>query len=97
MQPANCCTPFHRTMLNLLNNSTPRYLFFKAKGDQKYWRSRLQKAYQRPTYEEAKRELKKIRQELNDINESAVASLDEGFEETLTCTGWVCLDCSADH
>ena len=57
---------------------------YLAKGDQKYWRDRLQKAYQRPTYEEAKRELKKIRQELSNINESAVASLDEGFEETLT-------------
>jgi len=57
---------------------------YLAKGDQKYWRSRLQKAYQRPTYKEAKRELSKIRQELSVINESAVASLDEGFEETLT-------------
>jgi transposase-like protein len=57
---------------------------YLAKGDQKYWRDRLQKAYQRPTYDEAKRELKKIRQELSNINESAVASLDEGFEETLT-------------
>ena len=57
---------------------------YLAKGDQKYWRDRLQKAYQRPTYEEAKQELKKIRQELSNINESAVASLDEGFEETLT-------------
>jgi len=57
---------------------------YLAKGDQKYWRNRLQKAYQRPTYEEARRALKKIRQELSNINESAVASLDEGFEETLT-------------
>jgi len=55
-----------------------------AKADQKYWRGRLQAAYQRPTYDEAKRALQKIRQELSDINESAVASLDEGFEETLT-------------
>lgn len=57
---------------------------YLPKGDQKYWRNRLQHAYQRPTYKEAKRELKKIRKELNEINESAVASLDEGFEETLT-------------
>jgi len=57
---------------------------YLAKGDQKYWRSRLQKAYLRPTYEEAKRELQKIRRELSEINESAAASLDEGFEETLT-------------
>lgn len=57
---------------------------YLAKGDQKYWRDRLQKAYGRPTYKEAKRELNKIRQELSSINESAVASLDEGLEETLT-------------
>ncbi len=57
---------------------------YLAKADQKYWRDRLQAAYQRPTYDEAKRALKKIRQELSNINESAVASLDEGFEETLT-------------
>ena len=57
---------------------------YLAKGDQKYWRNRLQKAYQRPTYDEAKQELTNIRQDLSDINESAVASLDEGLEETLT-------------
>lgn len=57
---------------------------YLAKSDQIYWRGRLQKAYQRPTYDEAKRELKKIRRELSEINESAVASLDEGLEETLT-------------
>lgn len=57
---------------------------YLAKGEQKFWRGRLQKAYQRPTYKEAKQELLKIRRELSDINESAVASLDEGFEETLT-------------
>jgi len=54
------------------------------RSDQKYWRKKLQKAYQRPTYEEAKRELRKIRGELELVNQSAVASLDEGFEETLT-------------
>ena len=42
------------------------------------------RAYGRPTYEEAKRELLKIRDELAEINESAVRRLDEGFEETLT-------------
>ncbi|MBU1676816.1 IS256 family transposase [bacterium] len=57
---------------------------YLAKSEQKYWRGRLQRAYQRPTYAEAKRELLKIRRELSEINESAVASLDEGFEETLT-------------
>lgn len=57
---------------------------YLAKGEQSFWRGRLQKAYQRPTYGEAKKAFKKIRQELSLINESAVASLDEGFEETLT-------------
>lgn len=54
------------------------------RSDQGYWRKRLQKAYQRPSYEEAKRELRKIRGELELVNQSAVSSLDEGFEETLT-------------
>jgi putative transposase len=57
---------------------------YLAKKDQKYWRGRLQRAYERPTYEEAKRARLKIRSELAEINESAVASLDEGLEETLT-------------
>ena len=52
--------------------------------EQSSWRGRLQRAYGRPTYEEAKRELLEIRDELAEINESAVRSLDEGFEETLT-------------
>ena len=44
----------------------------------------MQRASQRPTYEEAKRDLKAIRAELAEINQSATASLDEGFEESLT-------------
>ena len=52
--------------------------------EQSSWRGRLQRAYGRPTYDEAKRELLEIRDELAEINESAVRSLDEGFEETLT-------------
>ncbi len=52
--------------------------------EQKRWRRKLQNAYQRPTYREAAQDLKAIRRELVAVNESAVASLDEGFEETLT-------------
>jgi transposase-like protein len=52
--------------------------------EQKRWRAKLQRAYQRPTYKEATHDLKAIRSELQELNESAVASLDEGFEETLT-------------
>jgi transposase-like protein len=52
--------------------------------EQKHWRRKLQRAYQRPTHAEASHDLKAIRRELQELNESAVASLDEGFEETLT-------------
>jgi transposase-like protein len=54
------------------------------RAEQKSWRQRLQRAYQRPTYEEAVHALKALRQELGEVNQSAAASLDEGFEETLT-------------
>lgn len=46
-------------------------------------RRKLQAAYAQPTYEQAKTS-KKLRAELAVLNLSAVASLDEGFEETLT-------------
>lgn len=54
------------------------------KGEQAWWRKRLQHAYQRPTYDEAKAELQAVRRDLEQRNLSAVGSLDEGFEETLT-------------
>jgi transposase-like protein len=47
-------------------------------------RRKLQGAYQEVTYEKAKERLSKIRKELQLINQSAVSSLDEGMEETLT-------------
>ena len=47
-------------------------------------RWKLQEAYQEPTYERAKEKLSKIRKELQLVNRSAVNSLDEGLEETLT-------------
>jgi len=53
-------------------------------GRQAEFRRKLQNGYQQPTYEKAKAALKKVRGELATINRSAVASLDEGFEETLT-------------
>jgi putative transposase len=55
-----------------------------SKSEQAWWRKRLQRAYERPTYEEAKTALKEIRRDLEERNLSAVGSLDEGFEETLT-------------
>ena len=57
---------------------------YLPRAEQKSWRQRLQRAYQRPTYEEAVKDLKALRQELAGVNQSAAASLDEGFEETLT-------------
>ena len=48
------------------------------------WRSRLQKAYGRPTYAEAKKALDCLLEELEEINQSAAGSLREGLEETLT-------------
>jgi hypothetical protein len=49
-----------------------------------YFRRKLQAAYEQPTYEKAKARLMAIRKELSLINQSAVGSLDEGLEETLT-------------
>ena len=54
------------------------------RAEQKNWRQRLQRAYQRPTYKEAAQALKTLKHELGEVNQSAVASLNEGFEETLT-------------
>jgi len=55
-----------------------------SKSEQAWWRRRLQRAYERPTYKEAKTALEEIRRDLEERNLSAVKSLDEGFEETLT-------------
>ena len=57
---------------------------YLPKSEQGLWRRRLQRAYEKPTYAEAKTALLSIRRELEKRNLSAVASLDEGFEETLT-------------
>ena len=57
---------------------------YLPKAEQKAWKKRLQAAYQRPTYDEAKRELAKIHKELKNLNQSAANSLFEGLEETLT-------------
>ena len=47
-------------------------------------RRKLQKAYDCDTYEEAKAALESLKPELKLMNQSAVASLEEGLEETLT-------------
>lgn len=58
-----------------------RYL---DKGQQDYFRRKMQAAYEAPTYEGAKRRLEAVKRELKPLNECAVASLEEGLEETLT-------------
>jgi len=57
---------------------------YLPKSMQAGMRRKLQQAYQEPTYERAREKLSKIRKELQLINQSAVNSLDEGLEETLT-------------
>jgi putative transposase len=57
---------------------------YLPKTEQKSWRGRLQRVYQRPTYEEASKALKGLGEELDEVNQSAAASLNEGLEETLT-------------
>ena len=57
---------------------------YLAKGEQARWRKRLQRAYERPTYVEAKKALETLLKELEETNQSAAASLREGLEETLT-------------
>jgi putative transposase len=57
---------------------------YLAKAEQAEWRRRLQRAYERSDYQEARARLLEIRSELEELNQSAAASLAEGFEETLT-------------
>jgi transposase-like protein len=57
---------------------------YLPKSLQALWRRKLQAAYERPTYAEAKAALLRLRPELRLLNESAVRSLEEGLEETLT-------------
>jgi putative transposase len=57
---------------------------YLPKALQDPWRRKLQAAYERPTYAEAKAALLRLRRELGLLNASAVQSLDEGLEETLT-------------
>ena len=54
---------------------------YLAKGEQTVWRQRLQRAYNRPDYDEA---LGALHGELDERNQSAADSLAEGLDETLT-------------
>jgi transposase-like protein len=57
---------------------------YLSKERQSEFRGRLQAAYEEETYDAAKSALLAIRRDLARLNQSAAASLDEGFEETLT-------------
>lgn len=54
------------------------------KGEQTHWRTRLQRAYRQPTYEQARTPLGRLQRDLEARNQSAARSLAEGLEETLT-------------
>lgn len=57
---------------------------YLPKPQQETMRCKLQAAYEQPTYEAARGALLKLKGELKLMNLSAVKSLEEGFEETLT-------------
>jgi len=57
---------------------------YLPKREQTSWRRRLQRALDRPTLEEARSALDKLEAELEQINQSAAASLREGLDEVLT-------------
>jgi len=57
---------------------------YLAKREQTSWRRRLQRAMNRPTIEEARSALGELEAELDEINQSAAASLREGLDEVLT-------------
>jgi len=59
-------------------------LSYLPKKLQSKFRAKLQAAYEQPTYAKAKARLVAIAKELQLINESAVKSLEEGLEQTLT-------------
>ena len=65
-------------------NKRENVVSYLPKTQQANFRRKLQRAYEKPTYEEAKAALRHIAKELKLINESAVSSLNKGFEETLT-------------
>lgn len=57
---------------------------YLKKEDQDIFKKRLQEAYEKPTYKQAKSALNVLSKELQLLNLSAANSLAEGFEETLT-------------
>lgn len=57
---------------------------YLPKGMQGIWRAKIRAAHKQTRHEASKRPLDKLESELQDINPSAVGSLREGLEETLS-------------
>jgi transposase-like protein len=57
---------------------------YLPESHRKAWRKKLQRAYEQKTYEEASQALDRLKPELQLLNASALNSLEEGLEETLT-------------
>ena len=57
---------------------------YLPKSEQAVWRQRLQRAYSRPTHEEASSALDQLHPALEERTQSAASSLAEGLDETLT-------------
>ena len=57
---------------------------YLSRSEQVLWRRRLQRAYNRPEYKEAFAAIQQLHSELEERNQSAAASLEEGLKETLT-------------
>ena len=57
---------------------------YLGKHEQVVWRQRLQRAYNRPDYNEAIGTLETLHRELDERNQSAAGSLAEGLDETVT-------------
>ena len=55
---------------------------YVAKREQRVWRQRLQRAYNRPEYDEALAALQSLQHELEDRNHSAAGSLAEGLDDS---------------
>ena len=68
---------------------------YLAKREQPVWRQRLQRAYDRPEYDEALAALQSLQHELEDRNQSAADSLAEGLDGTLTLHASGCTACWA--
>ena len=73
-------TPVQRCIYHKREN----VIAYLPKGAHHEWRGKLAHAYAQPTYAEAKAALDDLRPDLRRLNESALRSLDEGLEETLT-------------